>query len=400
MRAIRVLLPVLLAIPVGASPAHAWTWPVDGPVLQAFALGDDPYARGQHRGIDVGAPAASPVRAPTSGDVSFAGTVPHGGRTVTIRTPNGYAVTLVHLGTIATRKGASVTEGAVVGTIGPSGEAEHDVPYVHLGVRIAADPEGYVDPLALLPPQEVGEPPPVDESAPEPEDPGGGAGGSHGEEKPPAEADAEEPVSPDVPAASSPQSAKRTATRAREGTLGTRAARAADAARAGRADGRPAPVPSRARGSQLRSGSERGGSALARMSRIDATAKQDVSRGGRVEHAEPVASADRPSSSWPLLAASLAAVAAIALGGAIRLLRTPAAGPQSVPERSGPEATAPSYAEIVASVTASHEQSCATRSRPAAPSRRRSARSPSRRSSAARSAAGSRGGTRSPVSPC
>jgi hypothetical protein len=148
-----VLLPVLVAFLVGAAPATAWTWPVGGPVLQQFQLGDDPYAGGQHRGIDVGGISGMPVLAPAAGTVTFAGTVPGGGRTVTIETPDGYAVTLLHLGSAAVARGTSLLEGEAVGTLGQSGDMEHAEPYVHLGVRLAADPHGYLDPLAFLPPQ-------------------------------------------------------------------------------------------------------------------------------------------------------------------------------------------------------------------------------------------------------
>ena len=158
MKRLVALLPVLIAFQAGAPPALAWTWPVDGPVLRPFSLGDDPYAAGQHRGIDVAAASGSPVRAPVAGSVSFAGTVPGGGRTVTLLTEDGYAVTLVHLGGIATARGAPVVEGAVVGTIGPSGDAEHPQGYIHLGVRAADDPNGYLDPLGLLPVREVAPP--------------------------------------------------------------------------------------------------------------------------------------------------------------------------------------------------------------------------------------------------
>ncbi|MGH3061927.1 MAG: murein hydrolase activator EnvC family protein, partial [Gaiellaceae bacterium] len=144
MRLLVALLPVLIAFQAGAPPALAWTWPVDGPVLRPFALGDDPYAAGQHRGIDVGAARGSPVRAPTAGTVSFAGTVPGGGRAVTLLTEHGHAVTLVHLGGIAVTHGALLEEGATVGTIGPSGDPEHPQGYVHLGVREADDPNGYL----------------------------------------------------------------------------------------------------------------------------------------------------------------------------------------------------------------------------------------------------------------
>ena len=211
MRRIAALLPVLVAILVGACPASAWTWPANGPVLKRFSLGQDVYAAGAHRGIDVGAPAGSPVRAPASGSVSFAGTVPVGGRTVTIQTADGYAVTLVHLGTATVPKGGAVAEGDVVGTIGPSGEAEHDVPYVHLGIRIASEPEGYVDPLSFLPPRSAAAPaseaeatPPVAPGA-QPASPVGQAPAASGEAASAPRA-APEPASPQaVPQSASPQ---------------------------------------------------------------------------------------------------------------------------------------------------------------------------------------------------
>jgi Peptidase family M23 len=158
-RLIAALLPVLVAVLVGAVPALAWTWPADGPVLEPFRIADDPYAGGQHRGIDVGAPSGSPVRAPAAGAVSFAGAVPGGGRTLTIATADGYAVTLLHLSTIEAEEGQTIMEGDVVATIGPTGVAEHAEAYVHLGIRLADDPNGYVDPLLLLPvrgPADVG----------------------------------------------------------------------------------------------------------------------------------------------------------------------------------------------------------------------------------------------------
>ncbi len=148
----RALIVVVAAAALVIAPAAgAWTWPVKGPVLETFVLGDDPYAAGQHRGIDIGAPAGAPVLAPASGTVSFAGTVPVSGRTVTIKTTDGYSVTLTHLGSMSVQRGETVVEGVAVGTIGPSGEVEHDVPYLHLGIRRSEDPNGYVDPLLFLP---------------------------------------------------------------------------------------------------------------------------------------------------------------------------------------------------------------------------------------------------------
>lgn len=127
---------------------------MQGPVLQPFAYDEaHPYAAGQHRGIDIGAGSAGEsVIAPAAGTVSFAGFVPTSGSSVTIQTADGYSVTLTHLGSISVAKGATVGEGLAVGTIGPSGTPEFSQPYLHLGVRLTDDPNGYLNPLRFLPP--------------------------------------------------------------------------------------------------------------------------------------------------------------------------------------------------------------------------------------------------------
>ena len=139
------------------------------PVLQPFVFDPaHPYAAGQHRGIDVAGAAGSTVVAPAAGTVTFAGTVPGSGLSLTIATPQGDAVTLTHLGSLAVAQGAAVAEGDGVGTIGPSGDPEVGEPYVHLGVRIAADPQGYLDPLSLLPVRAPAQSQPVSVPAPAP----------------------------------------------------------------------------------------------------------------------------------------------------------------------------------------------------------------------------------------
>src|SRR5690242_3576054 len=164
----RLLVLAAAAALIVPATALGWAWPVTGPVLTAFSFdAAHPYAAGQHRGIDIGAPAGAPVVAPASGTVSFAGTVPGGGKTVTIRTPDGYSVTLVHLGSFGVRRGAAVGEGDPIGTVGPSGVPELDVTYVYLGIRETADEQGYLDPLRFLPAPPSG-------SAEPPADPGSG----------------------------------------------------------------------------------------------------------------------------------------------------------------------------------------------------------------------------------
>ena len=191
-------LPVSIAFLAGALPAHAWTWPVTGPVLQPFSFGGDPYAPGQHRGIDVAAPPGALVRAPAGGTVSFAGMVPRNGRTLTIATPDGFSVTLVHLGSSTAARGDPVREGETVGTIGPTGEPEHAQSYVHLGIRVAADEHGYVDPAAFLPPAPVPNEP-AEDATPPPSEPEPEQGDTGSVPESPAEERPDEPPGGETP---------------------------------------------------------------------------------------------------------------------------------------------------------------------------------------------------------
>ena len=134
--------------------AAAWTWPADGDVLKPFVFDPGhPYAAGQHRGVDIAGAAGADARAPVAGAVTFAGSVPSGGKTVTIQTQDGYSVTLVHLGSISAVRGAVVAEGASIGSVGASGDAEWPEAYLHMGVRLTAEQQGYLDPLSFLPPR-------------------------------------------------------------------------------------------------------------------------------------------------------------------------------------------------------------------------------------------------------
>ena len=63
----RFLLVLLLSLAV-VPMASAWTWPVEGVVLQPFSFDSaHPYAGGQHRGIDIGGSPGETVHAPAAG---------------------------------------------------------------------------------------------------------------------------------------------------------------------------------------------------------------------------------------------------------------------------------------------------------------------------------------------
>jgi murein DD-endopeptidase MepM/ murein hydrolase activator NlpD len=149
-RTLALLTAALVAVSGIAPPAAAagWSWPVDGEVITTYRNGDDPYAAGQHRGIDIAAPVGTPVRAGVSGQVTFAGRLPDSGNCVTVRTNDGrYLVSYLHLGSLSVKKSDTVFASSVVGEVGLTGKRSAEHPHLHLGVRA----EGvYVDPLPLL----------------------------------------------------------------------------------------------------------------------------------------------------------------------------------------------------------------------------------------------------------
>jgi hypothetical protein len=149
---------VLIALaPPAAARGNAWRWPVDGPVVTQYRNGDDPYAGGQHRGIDVSAAAGTPVIAATDGAVRFAGPLGSSGLTVSIRTADGgYDTSYLHLGSIEVRAGDRVGAGARIGSVGTTGRRTLSEPHLHFGVREAGDRFAYRDPLTLLPPPPTG----------------------------------------------------------------------------------------------------------------------------------------------------------------------------------------------------------------------------------------------------
>jgi len=152
-----IALVVMLLALLAPAPAAAWTWPVEGPVIDRFAYGPDPFARGQHRGIDLGAPPGTRVHAACPGRVRFAGTAGRSGRTVSL-VCGPLTATYLHLATVAARPGSRVDEGGAIGTVGATGAVRR--PHLHFGLRRTGRRWAYVDPLHLLP-RRTGDPPAI-----------------------------------------------------------------------------------------------------------------------------------------------------------------------------------------------------------------------------------------------
>jgi murein DD-endopeptidase MepM/ murein hydrolase activator NlpD len=121
-----------------------------------------PFAAGAHRGVDFAAPPGTAVRAACGGRVMHAGRVAGPAAVISVRCGDR-RVSYLPLASVAVRAGADLRAGAPLGVLA----AGHGG--LHVGVRIEADPFGYVDPLALLPPP--GRPLPVAPRPPAPRPP-------------------------------------------------------------------------------------------------------------------------------------------------------------------------------------------------------------------------------------
>jgi Peptidase family M23 len=141
-----------LAAPAPAAAAAGWTWPLRGPVITPYRNGDDPYAGGQHRGIDIAGRVGAPVVAATGGTVRFAGVAGSSGLTVGIRTADGrFDTSYLHLSSVEVRRGEQVRAGARIGAVGTTGRRSASRPHLHFGVRVAGTRHDYRNPLDFLP---------------------------------------------------------------------------------------------------------------------------------------------------------------------------------------------------------------------------------------------------------
>ncbi len=104
---------------------EAPVWPVTGTVTGRYGVRRvlDGEPRQPHFGVDIAAPAGTPVRAAASGRVTLAETLTLSGGTVIVDHGFGLSSSYLHLETIAVAPGDRVTQGGEVGTVGATGRA-------------------------------------------------------------------------------------------------------------------------------------------------------------------------------------------------------------------------------------------------------------------------------------
>ncbi len=124
--------------------------PVAGRISSSFGLREDPIdgLHRHHDGLDIAAPAGTPVRAAGGGVVVRATDDAGGyGRMVVVDHGDGLTTRYAHLSDMTVREGDRLEPGAVLGRVGSTGRSTG--PHLHFEVRRGDHP---VDPEKALPP--------------------------------------------------------------------------------------------------------------------------------------------------------------------------------------------------------------------------------------------------------
>jgi peptidoglycan hydrolase FlgJ len=103
----------------------AWTAPVDGRLSSAFGERADPFTQATrfHRGVDIAAPAGTPIRAAQSGTVVFSGHLSGYGNTIIVEHAGGYRTLYGHASRNLVREGDKISAEQVIGEVGSSGRS-------------------------------------------------------------------------------------------------------------------------------------------------------------------------------------------------------------------------------------------------------------------------------------
>ncbi|MEL6364594.1 MAG: peptidoglycan DD-metalloendopeptidase family protein [Pseudomonadota bacterium] len=131
------------AAATAASPGGAFDWPVRGPVLSQYGVQENGR---RNDGINISAPAGTPVRAAASGVVIHRGDELEGyGKLILIKHADGWVTAYAHTDQIIVQKGDKVERGQIIAKVGASGGVAR--PQLHFELRKDLRP---VDPQSVL----------------------------------------------------------------------------------------------------------------------------------------------------------------------------------------------------------------------------------------------------------
>ena len=137
-----------LAAAAGATPAGpirqgsgSMIFPVNGPIVSPFG----PRWGRLHAGIDIAAPAGTPIRAADSGRVVLLGVVSGYGNYTCVQHNSSLSTCYAHQSRYGTSMGANVSKGQVIGYVGCTGHCFGD--HLHFETRVGGSP---VNPMGYL----------------------------------------------------------------------------------------------------------------------------------------------------------------------------------------------------------------------------------------------------------
>lgn len=127
-----------------------WTWPCPGhtSVSSGFGTRKDPFGGGgsyMHNGIDIPAPAGTPIVAASSGTVAWSSYSTTAGNWIGISHGNGVVSVYMHMSSRIAVAGQHVNKGQTIGLVGTTGSSTGN--HLHFGVQLNGS---YVNPLGYV----------------------------------------------------------------------------------------------------------------------------------------------------------------------------------------------------------------------------------------------------------
>ncbi len=112
----------------------SYSWPLPGQYTISSNYGDTDGRSSGHNGVDISAPAGTPIVAACSGTVEWANYSSSAGNWVGISHGGGITTVYMHMSAIAVSAGQKISEGQTIGYVGTTGWSTGN--HLHFGVRV------------------------------------------------------------------------------------------------------------------------------------------------------------------------------------------------------------------------------------------------------------------------